>query len=108
MINWKNEQLGSQSKQPAGQQFQVTFSCLAISLIAALWAMVPPQMEKCMACAKCLHAVGMFLATSVSFPWWEVPYDYESGTSAVQRPVLVSCTEECLMHLDFQFQCNWI
>ena len=53
---------------------------------AALWSVVPPQMEKCMAFAKSLHAVGLFLATSVSLPWWEAPYDHESGTSAAQWP----------------------
>lgn len=85
---------------------KVTFSCLAISIIAALWAMLPPQMERCMVFAKSLHAVGLFLATSVSLPWWEVPYDYESGSAAFLH-YFIPCAlfilnMMCLVHLEMQ------
>jgi len=66
-----------------------------VTVIAAFWAMVPPQMEKCMAFAKSLHAVGLFLATSVSLLWWELPYDLEPGASAAQWPAVVVELRKC-------------
>jgi len=86
--------------------FKVIFSCLAVTVIAAFWAMVPPQMEKCMAFAKSLHAVGLFLATSVSLLWWELPYDLEPGPADFLH-YFIPCglfifNMMCLMHLDMQ------
>ena len=54
---------------------------MAVTVIAAFWGVVPPQMQKCMAFVKFLNAVGIFMATSVCLPWWMLPYDYESGAS---------------------------
>lgn len=62
-----------------GVNIQVIFICVAVTVIAALWGVVPPQMEKCRIFIKFLHAVGLFMATSVCLPWWMLPYDYESG-----------------------------
>jgi len=93
-------------KYGPGHVFQVIFSCLAVTVIASLWGVVPPQMQKCMAFVKSLHALGIFIATSVCLPWWMSPYDYASGSAAFLHYfipcALLLFNMMCLMHLDME------